>query len=353
MTDQRVSEAIDHWQLRFLGNGVEPSDYERIAGSIVDWPGWLPAWCEAAAVHEGLGREALASGRSLSAGLHLSRAAVYYHFAKFFWVHDIDEMRTVHLRAVACFMDALAHLDPPGRRIEIPFENATIVGVLRMPPGASPHPVVILVPGLDSAKEELRPTEQLFLDRGVATLVVDGPGQGEAEYDLPIRPDWEIPGAAIIDAIEALPEIDSSRIGIWGVSLGGYYAPRVASGDRRIKACISLSGPFTFGKEWHDLPILTRDAFRVRSFSRSDEEARSKALELTLEGLAEGITAPLLVIAGGRDRLIPSYNANLIAEHAGGPTELLLFEAGNHNCTNMSYRHRPYGADWMAEHLAG
>ena len=87
-----------------------------------------------------------------------------------------------------------------------------------------PHPVVILVPGLDSAKEELGATEQLFLDRGLATFAVDGPGQGEAEYDLPIRSDWEVPGSAVIDALEQLPEVDPTRIGAWGVSLGGYYA---------------------------------------------------------------------------------------------------------------------------------
>ena len=352
MTDQRLSEAKDHWQARFLGNGVDPSDYARITGSITEWSDWSAAWSAVAAVHEGLGREAIAGGRSLSAGTHLSQAAVYYHFAKFFWVHNVEEMRRTHGRAVTCFMDALPHLSPPGRRVEIPFENGTIVGVLRLPPSPGPHGVVILVPGLDSAKEELRPTEQLFCDRGLATFVVDGPGQGEAEFDLPIRPDWEVPGAAIIDALEAMPEIDKSRIGIWGVSLGGYYSARVASGDDRIRACISLSGPFTFGKEWEDLPTLTRDAFRVRSFSATDDEARTKALQLSLEGRAGNITAPLLVVAGRLDRLIPAYHAELLAEHAGGPVELLMFEKGNHNCTNMSYQHRPRSADWMAARLA-
>jgi 2,6-dihydroxypseudooxynicotine hydrolase len=235
--------------------------------------------------------------------------------------------------------------------VEIAFERGTIVGVLRTPASTSPHAVVILVPGLDSAKEELRPTEQLFLDRGIATFVVDGPGQGEAEYDLPIRPDWEVPGTAIVDALVAMPEIDAGRIGIWGVSLGGYYAARVASGEDRIRACISLSGPFQFGREWEDLPSLTRDAFRVRSFSTTDEEAHTKALLLSLEGRAQRITAPLLIVAGRRDRLIPAYHAELLAEKAGGPVELLMFEDGNHNCTNISYQHRPRSADWMAEHL--
>ena len=53
---------------------------------------------------------------------------------------------------------------------------------------------MIMIPGLDSTKEELRSTEELFLERGIATFSVDGPGQGEAEYDLAIRGDWEVPG---------------------------------------------------------------------------------------------------------------------------------------------------------------
>src|SRR5262249_40637334 len=145
-----------------------------------------------------------------------------------------------HARAVRCLTDALRYLDPPGRRVEIPFEGTRMVGVLREPPGVGPHPVMIMIPGLDSAKEELRRTEELFLERGIATFSVDGPGQGEAEYDLAIRGDWEVPGAAIIDYLVTEPALDPDRIGVWGVSLGGYYAPRVASGDGRVKACVAL-----------------------------------------------------------------------------------------------------------------
>ena len=74
----------------------------------------------------------------------------------------------------------------------------TLVGILRCPDGEGPFPVVVLLSGLDSAKEELRSTEETFLDRGLATFSVDGPGQGEAEYDLPIRGDWSAPAEAIM-----------------------------------------------------------------------------------------------------------------------------------------------------------
>ena len=160
---------------------------------------------------------------------HLAQAAIYYHFAKFLFVQDMDQLRAAHAAAVRCLHDALPYLDPPGERIEIGFDGSTLAGILRRPRGPGPHPVVILIAGLDSAKEEFRPTEELFLRRGLATFAVDGPGQGEAEYDLAMRPDWEVPGAAIIDAVTAQPGLDPARTGIWGVSLGGYYAARLAS----------------------------------------------------------------------------------------------------------------------------
>src|SRR5262249_24610323 len=181
---------------------------------------------------------------------------------------------------------------PPGRRIEIPFGGSRLVGILRQPAGPGPHPVVIMIPGLDSAKEELGSTEALFLERGIATFSVDGPGQGEAEYDLAIRGDWEGPGAAIIDQLSTEDGIDPDRVGVWGVSLGGYYAPRVASGDGRIRACIALAGPYSFADDWDSRPILTREAFRVRSKSADMETARRRAEELTLAGRAGLIKCP-------------------------------------------------------------
>ena len=100
--------------------------------------------------------------------------------------------------------------------------------------------------GLDSTKEEMRTNEEVFLDRGIATFAFDGPGQGEPEYDLPIRPDYEAPVAAVIDTLETRRDLDTSRLGLWGVSLGGYYAPRAAAFEPRVRACISLTGPFDF-----------------------------------------------------------------------------------------------------------
>ncbi|GAA1296823.1 hypothetical protein Psi02_13410 [Planotetraspora silvatica] len=350
--DDRVASAIANWGPRFTTNGVTVSDFQRVTRGLENWADWCSAWSKVAAEHEELGRDALARDRFLSAGQHLTRAAVYYHFAKFVFVEDLDQMREAHGHAVACLTDALPHLSPAGRRIEIDFEGTTLAGVLRLPAGPGPHSVVLMLSGLDSTKEELRSTEETFLERGLATFSVDGPGQGEAEYDLPIRGDWSLPGKAILDALAAEPDIDENRIAVWGVSLGGYYAPRVAAaaGDR-VKACVALAGPYNFGDCWDGLPLLTRQTFQVRSGAESQEEAHAIASTLNLDGSAEAITAPLLIVFGRKDRLIPWQHAERLRAASGSDTELLMLEDGNHGCANVAPWHRPYTADWVADRL--
>jgi dienelactone hydrolase len=352
VADERVRSAIANWAPRFTANGVTVGDFHRITGGLQHWSDWCRAWSAVAAEHETLGRDALAQGRTISAGEHLARAAVYYHFAKFVFVEDLDQMRGAHAHAVACLTDALPYLNPPGQRVEIPFEGSSLHGVLRHPRGAGPHPVVVMLSGLDSTKEELRSTEETFLTRGLATLSVDGPGQGEAEYDIPIRGDWSSPGRAIVDYLRTVERIDADRLGVWGVSLGGYYAPRMAAAlGSEVMACVALAGPYDFGENWEGLPALTRETFQVRSGATDDAEAHAIASTLTLAGRAAHIAAPLLVVFGRRDRLIPWQQAVRLVDEVGPGAELLMLEEGNHGCANISPWHRPYTADWLAARL--
>jgi 2,6-dihydroxypseudooxynicotine hydrolase len=350
--DDLVASAIANWAPRFTTNGVTVSDFERITRGLERWADWCGAWSAVGAEHRALAEEAVADGRLRSAGQHYAQAAVYFHFGKFMFVQDQDQLRAAHTEAVRCLDAALPHLDPPGRRVEIPFDGARLVGVLRLPAGRGPHPLVVMVPGLDSAKEEFRTTEALFLERGVGTFSVDGPGQGEAEYDLAIRADWEKPGAAVIDAVAQLDGVDAERIAVWGVSLGGYYAPRIAAGDPRVRACVALAGPYNLGACWETLPALTRAAFRVRSHLVDSEQARQYALTLDLAGHAASIRAPLLVVAGKQDRLFPWQDAERLVAEAAGPATLLLLEHGNHGCMNVAAQHRYKTADWVAAQLS-
>jgi len=349
--DSRVESAISHWAPRFISNGVLLADFQEVTAGIDRWEDWCGAWSARAAVHEALGREALEQGYCLSAGEHLSRAAVYYHFAKFVFVHDLDQMRRAHMKAVECRGLALPHLRPPGERVEIPYEGGHLAGILRRPEGDARPPVVIMVPGLDSAKEEMEAYELPFLARGMATLMVDGPGQGEAEYEFPIRGDYEVAAKSMVDWVCGRPDVDSARIGLWGVSLGGYYAPRAAAFEKRIRACIGLAGPYDWTQIWDGLPELTREAFRVRSHKRTQDEAKQFGRTLTLKGVAKNIECPLFLVTGKLDQLVPWQDAQRIAAEASGPVELLVVEDGNHIANNRPSRWRLRTADWMAAQL--
>ncbi len=347
MKDARVSSAISHWAPRFVSNGVLLADFEEVTASLERWEDWCAAWSRRAAVHEELGRDSLKNGFRLTAGEHLVRAAIYYHFAKFVFVQDPTQMRAAHAKAVECYGAALAFLRPPGERVEIAFEGKTLKGILRKP-NSSKTPVVVMAPGLDSTKEELHAYEEPFLARGIATLAIDGPGQGEAEYEMPICGDYERAAKAVVDWIEIRDDLDSKRIAIWGVSLGGYYAPRAAAHEKRFKACIALSGPFDWAEIWDALPELSRETFRARSHASNEAEARRNSEKLTLKNAAKSITCPIFIVAGRQDRLVPAAHAERLANSVSGPVELLMVEDGGHNANNRPYRYRSRSADWLA-----
>jgi 2,6-dihydroxypseudooxynicotine hydrolase len=136
-----------------------------------------------------------------------------------------------------------------------------------------------------------------------------------------------------------------------GISLGGYYAPRSAAFDKRIKACLALGGPYDWLECWDGLPDLTREAFRVRSKSATMDDARRKAATLTLKGVAQNITCPIYIMNGELDRIVPAADTKRLAREVKGPVVLNLVEGGNHIANNRAYRWRMQSADWMAEQL--
>ena len=351
--DPRVEAAISHWAPRFVANGVPLSDFQEVTGSCERWEDWCRLWSERAAIHEALGAAALSQGNALTAAGHYTRAAVCYHFGKFLFVIDPAQMKQAHMKAVECRNRALPHLVPPGERVAIPYEGKQLYGNLRKPAGSEGAPIVVMCMGLDSAKEEMNDYEERFLARGLATLAFDGPGQGEAEYDFAICPEYEKPVKVVFDWLETRRDVDAKRAGIWGVSLGGYYAPRAAAFEKRLKACVALSGPFQRSADFTGRPQMNVEAFRVRSKSATLEEAGKVALRMSLKGVARNITCPIYIVAGTRDRLTPHTEAEKLAAEVSGPCVLSVIEGGNHVVNNLWYRYRDQTADWMAARLKG
>ncbi len=350
-TANRVQLAAAHWKPRFVANGIDVNDFERVLGETTDWAGWAPAWQRVGDAHRQLGEEAEALGRTVTATDAYRRAAVAYHLGKFLWFEDPALHQRLSELTVATYRKALPHLDPPAERVELPFEGTVIPGNLRLPRGAARPPLVLVVPGLDSVKEELFTTEQVFLDRGLATLSVDGPGQGENAPRFPIRADWSGVVKAILDGLVGRRDIDLDRVGLMGISMGGIYGPRAAAKEKRLRALIALAGPYDLSECWPALNPLTKGGYIAYTKSRDEAEAFERAKELTLRGVLDQVTCPLLVVHGAKDRLFPPEQAERIAREAPDAT-LIMYPEGNHVCNNITYKYRPAMADWMREKLA-
>ncbi|MGA9857901.1 MAG: alpha/beta fold hydrolase [Solirubrobacteraceae bacterium] len=351
MADARVEAAIRHWAGRFIANGIDYNDFVRTTSAIPDWDGWLPAWTETAEVHMALAREALDRQAPLTAGQAYLRAAVSYHFSKFVWVLDAERNRRNTEAAVAALYAAHELLDPTAERVEAMIDGGWIAANLRRPPHeAGASPLVVLIPGLDSTKEEFFHWESVFLERGMATLSLDGPGQGETGLHMDIRPDYDVAVAAILDAVAARPDLDGDRIGAVGVSLGGHYVVRAAAFEPRIRALGSISGPYDFAAGWETMPPLTRETVQHHTGAEDPADARERAHALNLAGVAERVTQPCMVITGRQDRVIGWEETKRIADAVPG-AQWILYDDGTHVCNNIPYKYRPLVADWMRAQL--
>jgi len=350
--DQRVTFTRRNWTGRFLRAEVNYGDYQRIMARIRTWDEWLPAWCETALDYERRAEEAEERGARHSAAEGWRRAAYCWHFAKFNWFVDPGKAEHAQRRMNACYDRALWSLVPPGEKVAIPYGDVRMAGILRRPAGVERPPVVIIFGGLDSVKEELQIVADYFLPRGMATLAVDGPGQGETLFQLAIEPASEKPIGAAIDFLEREGDIDTDRVGLYGQSLGGYYVIRAAAFEPRIRAAVASAGPYAVAGHWDKLPPMTREGYQQRTGAADPDDALARVAGFDLEGVVERVACQLLVMHGTADQVVPVAEGRRIAKEAKNAT-YWEFEGGNHSLSNWHFEVRTGMADWMATQLGG
>lgn len=348
----KLEAVLETWLPRFLANGIDYLDVRRTLAQVADWDGWADAWEAAAARYERLGEEALAAGHDVTAAAHLSRAALTLQFAQFVLTEDPARRETIHRRQAALYARAAPLLDPPAERVAVPFEETELPGYLRLPQAAAGRPgLVVLIPGLESTKEQFSSYEPYFLERGLATLSFEGPGQGESRYALPFADAAYGRAVATLAAfVGGLEAVDARRVAVFGSSFGGYLALRHAARFPGLRAVVETAGPYDLDR-FAELPPVTRESFVDFVGAADEQEAAARLADVSLDGALDDLDAPVLVVHGGRDGVIRPVEAERIVAALGPRAELRLEPEGNHSCNNLAPVIRPAVADWIADRI--
>ena len=258
------------------------------------WEDWLDAWSPDSATSTPSARaRRAAAGRGVTAGEAWLRAAVAYHFAQVrLGARRRARARRGRRARVAALYEAHALLDADGERIEAPLDGGTIVGNLRRPAGVDRPPLVAADPGPRLHQGGVLPAGGRLPRARDGDAVARRPGPGrDAATRCRSAPTTRSRSRAMLDALDGRGDLDLDRVGALGVSLGGYYAPRAAAFEPRIRAVAGISGPFDFGAIW-DAPARRSRARRSRtSRARRDaEEARERAASSTSTACSSGST---------------------------------------------------------------
>jgi dienelactone hydrolase len=349
--DPQVDLIFSHFYPRYAATGVDFNDLNRLITRIDFWKDWCRVWSEEAHRHERMAEDAAKSGRRLTAAQAWLRAAIYYHYGKHLFGAHPSEFNAAQANMLRCYAAAARDLPRPMQRLEIPYRGKHIYAYLRRPENVARPPVAIILPGLDACKEELHEWTEPFLDRGLATITLDGPGQGEAAAHFPITTEWGPVIGTVIDSLAKRNDVDAHTVGIVGQSLGAFYAPLAAAQEPRLKCCVSNCGPFDFGPVLPQMPDVSQDLFRIRAHLSTRAEGLAYAHKLTMAREAQKLACPLLIIFGAGDRIIPVSEGRLLAKAVRGHVDLVVYEEGNHVCFNIPYKFRPLSADWTAEKL--
>lgn len=333
---------------------------------------FMNAWAATADKLVGLADEDEAHGASFSAADKLHRAALYYLVAERMQGHGSPAKQDTYRKGKATFLRAIEASGENCERIEFPYQGKVLSGYFTRGEGqAGPGPCVLYLNGLDSCKELLYWSRlpQELARRGISTLCLDQPGTGESLRECglaadPISENW---GTPAFDYLASRDDVDESRIGITGISLGGYYAPRVCANEPRFASGACWGANHNWAEVQHkrlkregENPVPHYWGHVQWVFGASDMDSFFEvADEMCLDGEMEKIRVPFLITHGAKDRQISvDYAHTAFNQLVNSPRrELKIFtdrEGGVEHvgADNMSFGLH-YIADWFADTLGG
>lgn len=240
-------------------------------------------------------------------------------------------------------------LDTRVEQVTIGAGADTVHGYLCLPAQEEPAPVVIVTNGLEGTVQELLVPLLRYHASGLGVLVMEMPGS--YAYTHRMSPESEYVYRRVIDTVVGDPRVDEERVGIVGVSFGGYWAARMAAADRRLSCAVACGAPTDHSfRPTLGLPEIILEALSHVTGATDPITLLRRLRALSLRGRYDEITQPLLVINGDHDTLLSTQDSIELA--AGAPRgELLLYPDDDH-CAMGHYREWLDASQaWLAERL--
>lgn len=314
---------------RFLAMGLPDDTVEAVLRHIWSLQGWDLSWTWAAQRFLSESRRHATAQRPGEAAIARQQAALSYHAATIGVVDSIKKLRTLRAARTTLFSQSLPIMWPDVVRVEPVWRTTVLPGYLARPDtAAGPVPLVVVLNGSTTAKEEMLLWIGPLLERGLAVLCLDWPGTGEAALELDITADCDDFTDGVLDLARADPDLDETRVALLGFSLGGALAVRAAVADRRIAAVITVTAPYDAARWLRRASPVMIDHL-VATAGSADAVAVLER-EFALPGLVEALTCPLLVIGAGADLVMPPSESLRLCAAAGENGTLIWFPDEGH-----------------------
>ena len=344
--------------------GGDVFDIARAMKSVEagDKAAWESAWLDLAEKTELRAHKALAARHTCTARQYFFHASNYYRMSDvLLTIAEEPKRRERFRKSRELFREAAKLNDAKIEVITLRSGNEEYDGYFCHPTKTQKGqwPAVLFLGGADAYAEEIYFGGKQMLDRGWAMLLIDTPGRGSSIYlkGITTRPDYEVPGKACIDYLLSRSEVDPNRVALMGISMAGYYAPRVAAFEKRLKALIAWSGCYSVLDDLYDFCVHLQPVCQRLLGGVSHEEARRQLKDYTMEGIAKNITCPTLITHGDRDTLMSVDGARRLFDELGARDKTLKIygEAdggGRIHCSHDYWAHNlPYMLDWLEERL--
>jgi alpha-beta hydrolase superfamily lysophospholipase len=346
--------------------GVEANaDFAAIRARVQKMADIGPAFESTAKRREAKARAAEAEGSMVTARDNWFMAAIHYGAAE--WPYDDSGERhtELHSKKRECYGNYARLADHKIEAVSIPFKGKSIPAWFHLPPGHAGGrvPAVIAIPGMDSFKEvNVALANDRWMQRGVAVLSIDGPGQYESALSglYVSMQNWIDVGPVLVDWLVRRPEIDGQKIGVSGTSFGSFFGTILTANEPRIAATAVSSTCLEPG--CHTIFEEASPTFKKRFMWMSNYTDEAKfddfVRTLTWEGHAEKIRTPYLVLAGEADELSPLEHTERMIRTMSGPRQLVIYADSRHSVGNVpSANLGPFPftlmADWMVARLNG